>query len=267
MTLTADHVDTSAQRPTPADYATLPMGGLPIAVMTLGETARFMDAAAQAPRRPDRAPLYITSANGEVLSRAVRDPAVCDLFLAADMIHADGQSMVLSSRLRRGTRLPERVATTDLFHDSARLAVQTGSTFYLLGGTEATMVEAVKRVRRAYPSLRIVGARHGYVTPETEAAVIADINEARPDILWIGMGVPVEQTFVLRNRMALTGVGVIKTAGGLFDFLAGRRSRAPGWMQAVGLEWAYRIMLEPRRLLMRYLTTNPHAALILLRGQ
>ena len=79
------------------------------------------------------------------------------------------------------------------------------------------------------------------------------------------MGVPREQAFAVRNRQALNEVGVIKTAGGLFDFLSGRRSRAPRWLQEVGLEWLYRTWLEPRRLAMRYLTTNPHALLIMLR--
>jgi N-acetylglucosaminyldiphosphoundecaprenol N-acetyl-beta-D-mannosaminyltransferase len=68
----------------------------------------------------------------------------------------------------------------------------------------------------------------------------------------------------VRNRERLTGVGVIKTSGGLFDFLSGERSRAPAWMQAAGLEWLYRMLLEPRRLLVRYAVTNPHAAYLLL---
>ncbi len=254
---------TSTQVSVP-DHAVLPMGGLPIAVVTRAEAASFLDRAASEPRHPGRQPLYVTSANGEVLSRVARDPFVRSLFQAADVIHADGQSMVLASRLGVGPRLPERVATTDLFHDVARLAERTGTTFYLLGGTAEVMAATVERVRRAYPKLKIVGARNGYIAPGEEDGVIDAINEARPDILWIGMGVPVEQRFVVRNRARLTGVGVIKTSGGLFDFLSGRRSRAPGWMQAASLEWLYRIVLEPRRLIVRYLTTNPHAALIML---
>jgi exopolysaccharide biosynthesis WecB/TagA/CpsF family protein len=78
------------------------------------------------------------------------------------------------------------------------------------------------------------------------------------------MGAPSEQLFAVRNRDRLSNVGVIKTSGGLFDFLSGRNRRAPGWMQAVGLEWAYRIFLEPRRLAARYALTNPHALFLLL---
>jgi exopolysaccharide biosynthesis WecB/TagA/CpsF family protein len=79
------------------------------------------------------------------------------------------------------------------------------------------------------------------------------------------MGVPREQVFALRYRDRLTNVGLIKTSGGLFDFLSGRNSRAPQWMQSVGLEWLYRLGLEPRRLFLRYLRTNPHALYLLLR--
>jgi exopolysaccharide biosynthesis WecB/TagA/CpsF family protein len=79
------------------------------------------------------------------------------------------------------------------------------------------------------------------------------------------MGAPRELAFAVRNRDLLTGVGLIKTSGGLFDFLSGRNRRAPAWMQAAGLEWLHRLALEPRRLFYRYLTTNPHALYVLLR--
>ena len=87
----------------------------------------------------------------------------------------------------------------------------------------------------------------------------------KPDILWIGLGVPLEQQFIERNIDRLTGVGVVKTSGGLFDFISGKNPRAPQWMQDAGLEWVYRAMREPRRLGMRYLTTNPQAIGALIR--
>lgn len=245
-------------------YPVLPIGGLPIAAMSRADAAALLDAAGSDRRKADRPPLYVTSANGEVMSRAARDPAVKALFLAADMIHADGQAMVLFSRLQAHP-LPERVATTDLFHDVARLAEQSGTSFYLLGGTPEVMRATVAAVAGAYPRLRIAGARHGYFSDDEEAGVVAEIARLRPGILWLGMGVPREQAFAVRNRLRLTGVGAIKTAGGLFDFVSGRRARAPRWMQVAGLEWLWRTMLEPRRLLGRYLATNPHALLLLLR--
>ena len=123
----------------------------------------------------------------------------------------------------------------------------------------------MRRARALYPELDIVGYNSGYLRRDgDEDRIIETINEARPDILWLGLGVPREQEFAMRNRDRLRGVGLIKTSGGLFDFLSGKNSRAPAWMQQVGLEWAYRIYLEPRRLAGRYLMTNPHALFLLL---
>jgi N-acetylglucosaminyldiphosphoundecaprenol N-acetyl-beta-D-mannosaminyltransferase len=243
------------------------LGRLPIAAIDREASARLMIERAIAARGSEREPAYISSANGQVLSMCARDPALRELFLSADLLHADGMPLVFASRLKCAAPLPERVATTDLFHDVARLAETTGASFYLLGGTRAVIEQAVQNVRRLYPRLNIAGFRHGYSRRgDDEAAIIAEINAARPDILWVGMGVPVEQTFAVRNRRHLTQVGLIKTSGGLFDFLAGRNKRAPAWMQAVGLEWLFRAALEPRRLLVRYLTTNPHAIYLLLTG-
>jgi len=83
------------------------------------------------------------------------------------------------------------------------------------------------------------------------------------DILWIAFGVPLEQEFVRRHAHRLPNVKMIKTSGGLFDFVAGVKKRAPPWMRKAGLEWAFRLGLEPRRLLRRYLTTNPIAFVLL----
>ena len=142
---------------------------------------------------------------------------------------------------------------------------QRGARIYLLGATKAVVDQAVRRTRALYPSLKIAGYSSGYLRRDgDEERIIADINQARPDILWLGLGAPAEQAFAARNRDRLHGVGLIKTSGGLFDFVSGKNSRAPAWMQRLGLEWAYRIYLEPRRLAGRYLMTNPHAIFLLL---
>ena len=125
--------------------------------------------------------------------------------------------------------------------------------------------EAVARSRAAYPGLKIVGASHGYLSPAAEADVVGEIAALRPDVLWVALGVPREQEFCERHRGALAGVGIVKTSGGLFDFLAGAKRRAPAALQRAGLEWLFRLALEPRRLLLRYLVTNPHALVVMLR--
>jgi len=240
------------------------VGGLPIAMVDRVDSARFVVELALDRRGKCLPPLIITSANGQVLSQCAWNAAVRSWFLAADLIHADGMPLVFASRLKCGAPLPERVATTDFFHDVAVQAQSRRASFYFLGATEPTVRTAVANVRKWYPDLVIAGFRNGYFDRDEEFRIVAEIDAARPDILWVARGVPEEQRFAIEHRARLTNVGVIKTAGGLFDFLAGRNKRAPAWMQASGLEWLFRAAIEPRRLLMRYLITSPHAVYLLL---
>ena len=246
-----------------ASVPRITLGGLRIAVLDLEQTADFMIDLVF-PRRRIGRPLYLTSANGEVLARCSTEPMTDRLFRAADLINADGQPLVTVSQLKSPMRLPERVATTDLFHVVARKAEAAGLTFYMFGADEDENAAAVANVRKAYPNLRIVGHCHGYLRGDELRAKVDEINQLAPDYLWVALGVPYEQAFVAEFTSRLPNVGVIKTSGGLFNFLSGSRPRAPQWMQDVGLEWAWRIWLEPRRLFWRYLTTNPRALYLLL---
>jgi N-acetylglucosaminyldiphosphoundecaprenol N-acetyl-beta-D-mannosaminyltransferase len=250
-----------------AATATVPrisLGGLRLAVLGIEQTANFMVDTVFPERRVGR-PLYLTSANGEVLARCSTEPMTARLFRAADLVSADGQPLVIVSRLKSSMPLPERVATTDLFHVVARKASATGLTFYMFGADEAENAAAVANVRKIHPDLRIVGRSHGYLKGDALRAKVDEINALAPDYLWVALGVPYEQAFVEEFTPHLSNVGVIKTSGGLFNFLSGSRSRAPQWMQNIGLEWAWRIWLEPRRLFWRYLTTNPRALYLLLK--
>jgi N-acetylglucosaminyldiphosphoundecaprenol N-acetyl-beta-D-mannosaminyltransferase len=241
------------------------IGGLPIAVIDRAKSAQLMIDTALRRRNSGQLPLIFSSANGQVLSVCAREAPIRELFLNVDLVHADGMPLVFVSRMFHKTPLPERVCTTDLFHDVARIAPQRGARFFFLGATEAVVNEATRQVRSLYPDLDIVGHASGYLRREgDEDRIVEAINAAQPDILWLGLGVPTEQAFALRNRSRLRDVGLIKTSGGLFDYLSGKNTRAPSWMRSTGLEWAYRMYLEPRRLAGRYLTTNPHALFLLL---
>lgn len=246
------------------EVPTVRVGGMPISVLDRLAAADLMVRAAMSRKRGGR-PLYFTSVNGEAIARAIRDPELAALFLAADQILADGQPLVIASRILCRIPLPERVATTDLVHDVARLAEKTGASFYLLGSEHEENERAVAALRRAYPGLRIVGHCHGFLEGEALLAKLGEINALAPDILWLGLGVPTEQRFVLDHSHLLPNIGIIKTAGGLFDHISGKNARAPRWMQRAGFEWLWRVLMEPRRLFWRYLTTNPVAIYALLR--
>jgi N-acetylglucosaminyldiphosphoundecaprenol N-acetyl-beta-D-mannosaminyltransferase len=240
------------------------VGGIEVGQLSRAEWVSSIVAHCREPRSPDRQPAYYTSANGNVLSLYARNVEFRAAIDAADGVDADGMPLVQASRLLTRSPIPERCVTTDFFHDVAATAARLGLTFYLLGGCEDVNAETVEIVQRLHPGLKIVGRRNGYFKREEEAAIVADINAAKPDVLWVGLGIPLEQSFVMRNRAALSTVGVVKTCGGLYDYIAGRVTRAPLWMQKCSLEWLYRTIQEPRRLLWRYATTNVHAAWLML---
>lgn len=238
------------------------VGGARVARLDLEQTARLMMDIARAPARTG-GPLFLTSVNGEALARRRLDPDFATIIDRADLINADGQPLVVASRLFSKHGLPERVATTDLYPIVAALAQAEGASFYLLGATEEVNRATFEATRRDFPRLDIRGRSHGYLAGETLERKLDEINALAPDILWIAFGVPLEQEFVRRHAHRLPNVKMIKTSGGLFDFVAGVKQRAPLWMQKTGLEWAFRLWLEPRRLLIRYLTTNPVALMLL----
>jgi N-acetylglucosaminyldiphosphoundecaprenol N-acetyl-beta-D-mannosaminyltransferase len=243
------------------------VGKFPIDAVDIKETAQaFIDYCRSDERKKAPRPIYSTSLNGHVISLCAQDRKLSESILSADSVNADGQPLVFLSRYLCANPLPERVATTDLFPEVARLAAQAGLTFYMLGGSEEVNRKAVAATLSTYPRLRIAGRRNGYFQPAEEAAIVAEIVRLNPDILWLSLGVPLEQHFCSRHLNSLHGVAIVKTAGGLFDFLSLTKQRAPRWMQKFGLEWLFRMCLEPRRLFLRYLVTNPHALLLMFWG-
>lgn len=246
-------------------WPVIPLAALPITDATIDETAQDFILRATSERVAGARPFYSTSANGQVIALCHHDREFDAMLRQADQIHADGMSLVIFSRKFCRQALRERVATTDLVHAVARRAEETGSRFYFLGGSEEVNRAAVEEMQTLYPRLVFSGRHNGYFSRAEEEAILADIAASKTDILWVGFGIPLEQRFVSRNLDRLSGVAVIKTCGGLFDFLAGKNSRAPQWMQDMGLEWLYRAMLEPKRLGKRYLLTNPIAIYSLLK--
>jgi N-acetylglucosaminyldiphosphoundecaprenol N-acetyl-beta-D-mannosaminyltransferase len=260
----AKPINQATRRPNPFDL--LPsarVGGLRIVALDRKDTAELMVRTAQQRRGQGGRPYVLSSANGEVVSRCATDAHVASMFAEADLLNADGQPLVLASRLFCRTPLPERVATTDLFHDVAQLAIDRQITCYMFGATDDENERAVERAKQMHPGLPIIGRSHGFLTGDALDRKIDEINELKPDVLWVALGIPREQEFCRQFADRLPQVGLIKTSGGLFNFLSGTRKRAPDWMQKASMEWLYRIKEEPRRLFWRYAVTNPHALFLL----
>jgi N-acetylglucosaminyldiphosphoundecaprenol N-acetyl-beta-D-mannosaminyltransferase len=239
------------------------VGGLKIACLSRNELASLMVAQCLDQRDRDRAmPKLVFAANGHVLSLAATNAAFRRYHEIADLIHADGQPVVIASRFTRNP-IPERSATTDFFHDAAQAARANGLRMFMLGGRDDINARCVATMKEKYPGLQIVGRHHGYFRKDEEPALCRKINASGADIVWVGLSVPLEQAFCVRNRNRLRA-GWLVTAGGCYNYVTGDYARAPLWMQRGGLEWLYRLWREPRRLCVRYALTNPHAVFLML---
>lgn len=234
-------------------FSTIDFLGVPMAVCTTGEFIRAVLDDAAAPSLPR--PAFITYVNAWCSNISARDSDYRALLHQADCVYADGQAIVWASRFL-GTPLPERVNAADFILDFCREAARRGLSLYLLGGPEGVAAGAAKKFLRSAPGLRVLGAEYGYFSGEAaEQAAIERIAQASPDILIVGMGVPHQEKWVWRNldRFRTRAVWCV---GAMFEYHAGYRARAPRWVRHAGLEWAFRLMLEPRRLWRRYIIGN-----------
>jgi N-acetylglucosaminyldiphosphoundecaprenol N-acetyl-beta-D-mannosaminyltransferase len=182
------------------------------------------------------------------------DPVMRAVTERCQLVTADGQAVVWASRVL-GDPLPERVAGIDLMEALFALAAERGYGVYILGARAEVLERAVSELRRRHVGLRVVGHRDGYFGADEEAAVAAEIRAARADMLFVAISSPRKEYFLGEHGPRL-GVAFAMGVGGAIDVVAGETRRAPRWMQRLGLEWLYRLLQEPRRLLRRYATTN-----------
>jgi len=199
-------------------------------------------------------PHYAAVVNAAKLTLAHRDEELTRVLRSADLVTADGMSVVWASRLL-GQRLKGRVTGIDLMCSIVEQAERFGQSVYFLGASEGSVRGATERFGSRCPRLRIAGYRDGYF-PRSEWAPIAEgIRQSGADILFVAMGSPAQENWIAANLSA-TGVGFALGVGGSFDHISGLAKRAPRWMQRAGLEWLFRLCSEPRRLWRRYLVGN-----------
>lgn len=195
---------------------------------------------------------FVAMRSNQELDRDVR---------ASHLISVDGMGIVWAARLL-GIAVPERVSGVDLMDRVLALCAAKGYRPYFLGATPAVLDGALAAARTRYPCLAIAGARNGYFGPDDEQTVVEAIRASHADCLFIGMPTPIKERFLNRYRDGL-GIPFIMGVGGSLDVLAGHVRRAPRWAQAIGCEWLWRMLQEPRRLGPRYVKTNAAFAGIL----
>lgn len=171
-----------------------------------------------------------------------------------DAIFPDGAGVDLAARLE-GTRLTANLNGTDLFDPLCAAMAKAGLSLYLLGGRPGVAQGAAERAVATHPDLKIAGFQSGYFAPNAETALVESINASGADIVMVALGVPDQDVWLARVGPRLTAP-VTLGVGGLLDFVSGRIPRAPKWMRRSGLEWAYRLWREPRRLWRRYVLGN-----------
>ncbi|MEX2598242.1 MAG: WecB/TagA/CpsF family glycosyltransferase, partial [Dehalococcoidia bacterium] len=192
------------------------------------------------------------------LGTARRDPGFAQVVRDAGLVVADGMPVRWLSLIQH-SRAGERITGHDLLHACADLAVRRGYTVGFLGSAPGVAECAVDVLAARHPGLKVAGIFRGDFhsdgTPVDLAAadaMIASIRQARPDMLFVALGCPKQEMWSARHQR-LAGVPVTVGIGGVLDVLAGRFKRAPHWVQRAGMEWAYRLSQDPKRLWKRYL--------------
>lgn len=186
----------------------------------------------------------IVAINPEKIMKAKEDPALKKLLNEAEFQIPDGIGVILASKIQKG-QISERVTGVDLMIRLCEEAATKQKPIFLYGGKPGVAASAAEKLKALYPGIQIAGIQHGYETDNEK--VIAKINEAKPDILFVAMGSPKQENWINANRDQLYPT-IYQGVGGSFDVLAGNVKRAPKAFQKVGLEWFYRLMMEPKRI-------------------
>ncbi len=192
-----------------------------------------------------RAPHQVVTVNTEFVMAAQKDAEFKAIINAAALALPDGFGILLAARFL-GHPLKERVTGVDTVQRVAALAACKGYRLFLLGAAEGVADLCARRLSSQYPNLQIAGTYSGSPAVEEEDGIIALIKQAGPDVLFVAYGAPQQDKWIARNLERLR-VPLAMGVGGAFDFIAGVRTRAPQWMQRLGLEWLHRLWCEPWR--------------------
>jgi N-acetylglucosaminyldiphosphoundecaprenol N-acetyl-beta-D-mannosaminyltransferase len=240
--------------PTVAAPDAVDVVGIPLGLIDYDGALDWIGSMVQARQRG-----YVCVCNVHAVMASAEDPELRAALMSSSLNVPDGQPLVWALNLL-GHSLKDRVYGPELMARSCARAVESGQRIYLYGGrNQGALVQLALNLRQRYPGVRIVGGYsppHRPLSAEERAAVVKEINGSRADVVWVGIGVPKQEKWMAEMRSDLDAP-VLAGVGAAFDFHAGLVPQAPNWLQESGLEWAYRLAHEPRRLWRRYLRYNP----------
>lgn len=203
----------------------------------------------------NRKPSYVVTPNVDHIVKLETDEEFKEVYKNADLILADGMPLIWISKINK-TPIKEKVSGSDLFPEICKLAARKEYRIFLLGAAEGVAEKAARNLERKYKGINIIGTyspSYGFEKKEDEVnSIIKIINEAKPDILAVGLGAPKQEKFIYKYKDKLN-VPVSLAIGASIDFEAGNIKRAPVWMQKSGFEWLYRLCKEPKRMFKRYI--------------
>jgi N-acetylglucosaminyldiphosphoundecaprenol N-acetyl-beta-D-mannosaminyltransferase len=223
--------------------------GCPVDAVTMRQALERVERAIA-----DGRPYQHVSINAAKLVKYQDDAVLRDAIHTCDLVTADGQAVVWAARLL-GHPLPERVTGIDLMGELLGVAERRGYKVYLLGARQRVLERTEAAIMKRFPRLRIVGRHHGYFALADEEAIVKEIHDRGPEVLFLARETPAKELFLARHQHRL-GVPFVMGVGGAFDVIAGVRHRAPACLRKLGLEWLYRLLQEPRRLAGRYILGN-----------
>ncbi len=200
---------------------------------------------------------------------AEKDAAFKQALLNADLLVPDGVGVTVASRLLSGS-IRDRVTGSDVFSGVSQRLDQQGGSVFFLGSTDAVLSKIVARMAMDYPNVDVVGSYSppfkSEFTDEDNTQMIEAINQAKPDVLWVGLTAPKQEKWLYAN-MARLDIRFAGAVGAVFDFYAGTVKRSHPLFQKLGLEWLPRLLQEPRRLWRRNLVSNPRFMLRVLKAR
>ena len=200
-------------------------------------------------------PETIYYVNAHCMNLASQDPVYAEALNSADLVYADGISIVWASKLLRGCSL-EKMTGADWIDEFCAMAERERLRMYILAGDAGVAERASLSLIKRFPGLTIVGTTSGYINSGNEQDVLQAINAATPHVLFVGMGTSLQERWIHNNR-ELISAPVCWAVGALFDYVAGEETRAPNWVNKAGLEWLWRLMVDPKGKWKRYLLGNP----------
>lgn len=191
-------------------------------------------------------PHIVVTADAAGIVQSHSDPELAQIYADADLVTPDSVGVLWAAK-RQGQPLPGRVSGVDLLDRICELSADKGYRLFFLGAAPGVAELAAERLRLKYPGCNIVGTRNGFFPADSDSIVAQEVAAARPDFLFVAMGIPRQEKFI-RATQSIIKAKVAMGVGGSFDVFSGRTKRAPKAVQRLKMEWAWRLLLNPKKI-------------------